>query len=275
MGESNAIMRRRLFSAAFAAGVAFVWWTAVLRAEDTATPPGWTPATYRAVTSEALRLMPPSLARVVVPYSDALMEGAVAPSEAHRKGKHVLDSRGQGDLPAEIERAVAEGLRLLERQAPLRELAYQLGVMSHLASDFADPLRAVHDHPASRRIGADFAAYTEQNRLRFRPAFLGYPERFLAADLSLAAERWNVSARERHALLVRAYFPRGEAEDPVSSRTFTVRSPAFGVASLSYSHAVSGTALVWAHFWHRARGDMRGTPFLAAEHRPAPERGAP
>jgi hypothetical protein len=138
--------------------------------------------------------------------------------------------------------------------------------MSHLASDFASPLRTAPKHPLTRRIEADFADYALRMQPRFRPTFAGYPTAFLTREIHHFMEQSAMASRARHPLLARAYYPNGEKGERVDSSTFTVRSAAFGVASVSYSQAVSGTALVWTRFWHGARGDLKGTPFLGPEH---------
>ena len=46
----------------------------------------------------------------------------------------------------------------------------------------------------------------------------------------------------------------------VSHRTIDYRSPVFGVASLSYSRAVTAIAATWLAVWRDVRGDVTRTP---------------
>ena len=46
----------------------------------------------------------------------------------------------------------------------------------------------------------------------------------------------------------------------VDHRTLDYRSPVFGVASLSYSRAVTAIAATWLAVWREARGDLTRIP---------------
>jgi hypothetical protein len=46
----------------------------------------------------------------------------------------------------------------------------------------------------------------------------------------------------------------------VDHRRIDYRSPVFGVASLSYSRAVTAIAATWLAVWREARGDLTRTP---------------
>jgi hypothetical protein len=46
----------------------------------------------------------------------------------------------------------------------------------------------------------------------------------------------------------------------VSYRTIDYRSPVFGVASLSYSRAVTGVAATWLALWREVQGDLTRRP---------------
>src|SRR6185295_20299345 len=46
----------------------------------------------------------------------------------------------------------------------------------------------------------------------------------------------------------------------VDHRTLDYRSPVFGVASLSYSRAVTAIAATWLALWRESRGDLTRTP---------------
>jgi len=55
------------------------------------------------------------------------------------------------------------------------------------------------------------------------------------------------------------YFPGGEQQ---TSATFDDRSTAFGVASVSYSHAVTDIVNLYFYIWREAGGDVRGSRSL-------------
>jgi hypothetical protein len=68
----------------------------------------------------------------------------------------------------------------------------------------------------------------------------------------------------------------------VSYRTIDFRSPVYGVASLSYSRAVTGIAATWLAVWRDAHGDLTRparqrivTPQEGAVPVPTPDRRQP
>ncbi|UCF69214.1 MAG: hypothetical protein JSV80_08020, partial [Acidobacteriota bacterium] len=82
----------------------------------------------------------------------------------------------------------------------------------------------------------------------------------LADDrLSAYARRVAESARRDYDAILRSYYPEGR---DATAHDFDERSVAFAAASLGVSRAVSATAKSWLYAWHRAHGDLAGTPLI-------------
>jgi hypothetical protein len=226
----------------------------------------WTPATQQQVAVVAAQLMPPALTRQLVRYSEELKAGAVAPFRDKRIDNHLLHADGRrGHADQVIQQQVTKVVTLINQQVPFPQVVYELGVTSHYVADVANPLATSEADPRELNYAADMAHYAESCLGRFPSVFDGYfpfgERRFVPADyMRTVAERAN----RYYPLVGRAYYP-DPAGPMVSSDSFDDRSPAFGIAQLSFNHAVSAVANVWFHIWREAHGDLTGTRFLRAQ----------
>jgi hypothetical protein len=218
----------------------------------TAPAAAWSPETQKALASEAARLAPPDLARVLERHAREFLRGAVEPFEEGDALRHVQNEDGTGALVATFlgeTRAAVEALRAFR---PMAEVAGRLGRIVHWMGDLGQPLNASASDPLEGRYLRDFALYVDTARPRF--AVVLYENAAVVTtdgDLERLAERALARGRALYPSIGREYrrigFGNGRA-------LFDDRSSAFGVAALAYSHAVSDAARVLRYVWIAAGG---------------------
>jgi len=213
----------------------------------------WGPRTQVAVASAAAKLAPPELAREIERRSVRFQEGVLAPfDEAHPERHYRNVDRGILDrtLADEVSAAIAA----LRKPAPFDEFVYRLGRVAHFVTDANNPLNAAADDPAEDRYFGDWLRYGESARPRFAPVYYTR-EPAIGTDRDLRQLVLRALARGR------GFYPRvgdeyrriGYGSGP---RAFDDRSTAFGVAAVSYSHAISDVARVLRYIWIQVGGPV-------------------
>lgn len=103
----------------------------------------------------------------------------------------------------------------------------------------------------------DFEIFLARESPRFVPVFYDYsPALFIRREPRVYLAEMEQRSQDYSSRLFSCYRQGG------SSRTFDCRSPAFGVASLHYSHLITDIANLWLYCWREAKGDMAGVPFF-------------
>lgn len=221
----------------------------------------WTDAFHEEAAIQAARLMPQSFQQVLAQNAGRLREGARAPHSGagtDRQYLHAGDS--YGTLDDEIFRQTQRCLDLLSARASFSVVAYELGVLSHLVSLAESPLHVAGDDPRESEWAADFEAYAERKRERFRIVFDGYLSQQLERD-DVRGFVDTICARSRRFYPVLASSYHLEDGRLARSASFDDRHPVFGVASLAWARSISDTAKIWLYVWIRAGGDTASLPF--------------
>jgi hypothetical protein len=212
----------------------------------------WTPGTQATIAREAARLVPPDLARQIDRHRRVFEEGAVAPFQDGDPARHMKNPDGSGSLDRVIQEEMARAIAAIQSHRPFEEVVRQLGVVSHYVADANNPLAASGLDVEEGRYFVDYLRYAESAEPRFPLVFYGVrPGLEEKKDVSpLLAETFR-RARELYPLVGREYRRIGFGS---GLRLFDDRSTAFGVASLSFSHAVTDVALVLRYIWITAGG---------------------
>lgn len=202
------------------------------------------------IAKKAATLAPPDLRLLLEKYEGDYLRGVrdAAEDQGERRHREGL-AGGRGPIRAELNGRVNASLRAVRARKPIRELVYELGLTAHIVADANNPLR-VGTHYESG-IEADYEAYFARRMTRFPTVFYGI------RDLgTVDAVIGHALARSRrfNALLDEEYHRGGRLR---SSAEFDDRSTAFGIASISYSRAVSDLVNVFYIVWREAGGDVR------------------
>lgn len=212
----------------------------------------WTPATQLVIGREAAALAPPDLARLIHRHKNAFEEGVVSPFQDSDPGRHMKNPDGSGSLDrvllAEVQAAI-DGIR---QHRPFDEVVRRLGVISHFMADANNPLATAATDPEEARYFVDFLRYAESAEPRFPLVFYGVipgleRQRDVGPLLNLALRRGH----DLYPLVGREYRRIGFAS---GRKLFDDRSSAFGVASISFSHAVTDVAQTLRYIWLASGG---------------------
>lgn len=220
----------------------------------------WTPRCQVVIAEEAARLAPPDLYPLIDRHRRQLRAGAVAPFQDRDPMRHVKNPDGSGSLDRVIEEEVEAAIDAIRSHRPFAEIVHQLGVVSHFVADANDPLNTSDSDPRERDYFADYLRYMESAEPRFPLLFYGItPGLDEQPSLAGLVRRTLERSRQLYPLIGLEYRRIGFAS---GVGAFDDRSTAFGVASLSFSHAVSDMTQVLRYIWIRAGGidERKGLP---------------
>ena len=244
-------MHRKPRSGAGAAGGRFALSAALTLAAAlslaAATPlAAWSPTTQVSVARTAAHLAPPDLARQIEHRAERFRDGVLAPFQEGAPERHYRN-RDRGALDTALADEVAGAVAALRQPAPFDDVVYRLGRIAHWVADANNPLNAAGDDPDEGRYFADWLRYADSARPRFAPVFyLGEPTVTSDRDLRQLTLRALQRGRDLYPRVGdeyrRVHFATGVA-------AFDDRSTAFGVAAISFSHAITDLTRVLHYVW--------------------------
>lgn len=212
----------------------------------------WTRATDERIASKASQLAPPDMRLLIEKYPAEFQRGIDEARRAEAQERHVYFlNRKHGQLPNQIQREIRSSISIMRERKPVSSFVESLGRLSHLVGDANNPFRASDSDSRMAASQSDFETYVE-GRLKAVPTiFYGLSEpfqlqTFIAGSVTRSAGYYPLLRDE--------YFRDGRRR---TSAEFDDRSTAFGVASLSYSHAVTDVVNVYYHVWKEVGGDVR------------------
>jgi hypothetical protein len=186
---------------------------------------------------EEARRFPPELAQAL---AADLWRGALSDATAVR-----LETRATAAEQAIREGRLSEGLVLL-------------GALLRVAADLADPALAGGPQGFPPGVTGEYYAFVERSLPRM-PVVLEDREALKLPRQRLGAYWQGLVPRSRsHAAVLRGELWQGGRL--VNHRTIDYRNPLFGVASLSYSRAVTAIAATWLALWREVKGDLTRQP---------------
>ncbi len=216
----------------------------------------WTPATQLVIGREAAALAPPDLARLIHKHKKAFEEGVLAPFQDTDPGRHMKNPDGSGSLDRVLLAEVQGAIEDIRKHLPFEQVVRRLGVISHYMADANNPLAASGADSEEGRYFVDFLRYAESAEPRFPLVFYGATpglerKRDAGPLLDQVFNRALRRGRELYPLVGREYRRSGFAS---GRGRFDDRSSAFGVASLSFSHAATDVAQTLRYIWLVAGG---------------------
>lgn len=212
-----------------------------------------------AIARDARRLLPRSLGRLLgereTQVTDELRR--FPPRIAQALAQDLPSGRLRPETLAALE---AEADRVVEllRSGRVGEGLVRLGGLLRIPADVADPVLAVGPEGWPPGVTREYYALLGANLERM-PVVLDDPDALKRSRAELPALWQSLLERSRPQVpVIRQELFRGGRV--VDHRTLDFRSPAWAVASLSYSRAVTGVAATWLAVWRAAHGDTTRTP---------------
>ncbi|HEX8168972.1 MAG TPA: hypothetical protein VF824_00355 [Thermoanaerobaculia bacterium] len=212
----------------------------------------WTRASDERIALKAAALAPPDL-RVVIEKFDGNYKAGLARAQSDEGSdlhRYLVLSR-QGRLREGIEREARLAIKMIRAGEPMNDVVERLGILAHLVSDANNPFHVANDDPRIATSQNDFETYFERRLAKFPTVFYGLDPRF---ELSSYLDRTFARSAKFYPIVAEEYTRGGTLR---SSAAFDDRSTAFGIASVSYSRAVTDLVNLYYFIWKEAGGDVR------------------
>lgn len=226
--------------------------------------PAWTAGMEETIARQSMRLMPPSLRRILERHRGDLIAGLrEAASAEGEPGHSLVPGQQEPSTASSLESLTAKTIASIDRHRPFATVARQMGMLAHFVCDLNDPLKVSDDDPREGDYAEAYAEYVGRNLRKYPLVFYGWQDAELdSGRVVVFAENAARRSRRDYEFIARAYSPDNPA--PEASR-FDERSIPFGIGSIAYSRSVTDTAKVWLHVWRKAHGDTEGTPLMPPE----------
>jgi hypothetical protein len=220
------------------------------------TATAWTRASDERIAKKAASLAPPDLRMLLDRFeSDYKLGLQQAEGDESSAGHHFFVLSRQGLLRERIERETRGAIDAIRRDEPMSMVVQRLGIVAHLISDANNPFHVATDAQLSTSDN-DFEQYFERRMTKFPTVFYGLDPNFRLGPF--LDQTFSRSAKF-YPLLREEYFRAGARH---TSAEFDDRSTAFGVASVSYSRAVTDLVNVYYYIWKEAGGDVRSAALM-------------
>lgn len=215
---------------------------------------GWTPAAEERIATRASRLAPPDMRLLITKYDQDFKRGLQL--AARQEGDAHRHQSSERHLTRNLDAEINDAIRLIRKERQVGPFVEKLGVIAHLLADANNPFHVSDGDPRLKNVQADYEAYFERRMATFPTVFYGLRiNRDVPGYLDRVVERTGAFSP----LLSEEYFKGGRTR---SSREFDDRSTAYGVASISYSRAVTDVINVYYYIWREAGGDVRTAAVL-------------
>jgi hypothetical protein len=219
----------------------------------------WPASLGDAAARDARRLLPHS-------FSAALgaREAAIR-AESERLPPALMEALKRdlalGNLSTETMAAVDVEVNAILAMFRKREVGaglVRLGALARVPAALSDPVAAAGAPAIPEAVTGEYYLFVQGNLAKI-PVVLADPAALELgrADLASYWQRLLDQSRAQAAIIPGEMVKNGQV---VSHRSIDFRSPVFGVASLSYSRAVTAIAATWLVVWREARGDMSRRP---------------
>ena len=211
----------------------------------------WAPGTQTAIAREAARLAPPDLARQIEKHRRAYETGVLAPFQDTDPGRHMKNPDGSGSLDKVLYQEVDATVSAIRAHRPFEEIVQRLGQVAHYVADANNPLASDGTDSGEGRYFLDYLRYAQSAEPRFPLVFYGVPPALDRRGVKPILEAALRRGRAFYPMVGREYRKIGYSS---GIGRFDDRSTAFGVASVSFSHAVTDVSLVMRYIWLTAGG---------------------
>ena len=214
----------------------------------------WPAETMTALSRDARRLLPRSLSRLLGERENQIRReiDRFPPDIVRALAVEIPGGRLQPETLAALDYETGRVVTLL-KEGRVSEGLVRLGGLLRVPADIADPILAGVSGGWPSGVPREYYALLDANLDRM-PVVLDDSEA-LEVSREQLPELWQSlldRSRPQAPVIRTELFRNGRLVD---HRRLDYRSPAWAVASLSYSRAVTGIAATWLAVWREARGD--------------------
>jgi hypothetical protein len=221
------------------------------------TATAWTRVSDQKIAKKAAALAPPDLSMLIDKFDIDYQRGLdrAVSDEGTASHQYFVLSR-KGELRMRIERETRDAIAAIRTGEPMPSVIARLGGLVHLISDANTPFHVADDNPHVSAAHDDYEKYFERRLPKFPTVFYGLDPQF---RLSSYLDRTFARSAKFYPLVAEEYFRGGQRRN---SSEFDDRSTAFGIASVSYSRAVTDVVNVYYYIWKEAGGDVRSAAVM-------------
>lgn len=216
----------------------------------------WTDTVETRIANKAVQLAPADLALVIEKNRKSFDRGRSDAARGEGAEAHYQFGFTRGKLRTTLDAEIKESISIMRQHKPVPLFVERLGRIAHLVADANNPFHTKDSDARLASCRADFEAYQERRISTMPTVFYGLD---ITDDLGSYLNGMIARSSEFYPLLSEEYFRFGERR---SSADFDDRSTAYGVASVSYSHAVTDLVNIYFYIWKKAGGDVRSAPLL-------------
>jgi hypothetical protein len=210
---------------------------------------------------DTLRLMPPSLGRVLWRNDEHLLRGVyrLEGETASALARDGLEGGLSDGTKTNVEQRVSDIASMVNGHRPFREIAFELGKLLRIAADLADPSIVGAGKEDLARVSGEFQRFVALHLNEIPLVFDdSLPSTLEGATVASLLERLTSATDGSVDPVARAFWRDGEL---VPATEFDFRSVPYAIASLGYSRGVTAASLLWLAAWSRANGDFTGYRF--------------
>jgi hypothetical protein len=208
---------------------------------------------------DARRLVPRSLARLLSDREDLLLERSqrLPPELTRALAADLAAGRLSAGTLQQISLEMDAVIDLLQGRG-VGEGLVRLGALQRIPADLSDPVLQAGAAGYPPGLAAEYYALIRA-RLDRIPVVLDDPAALELGreDLPGYWQRLLERSRPQAGVIRTELFRNGRVVD---QQRIDFRNPAFGVASMSYSRAVTAIAATWLAVWREAGGDLTRQP---------------
>ncbi|HEV7765464.1 MAG TPA: hypothetical protein VGQ76_10715 [Thermoanaerobaculia bacterium] len=221
------------------------------------TAAAWTRVSDERIAKKGAALAPPDLRMLIELFDIDYKQGlARAQAEEGMESHHYFVGTREGRLRDRIERETRGAVDAIRKGEPMSSVVERLGILVHLVADANNPFHVAKDDPRLATSQPDFEQYFERRLPKFPTVFYGLDPQF---RLSPYLDRTFARSAKFYPLVASEYFRDGQRR---TSAAFDDRSTAFGIASISYSRAVTDVVNLYYFIWKEAGGDVRSAAVM-------------
>jgi hypothetical protein len=216
----------------------------------------WTSTVELRIATKASQLAPADLAMLIEKNRGAYERGLSDAARGEGDEAHFQYGGQRGKLREVLDREINESIAIIRGHRGMSLFVERLGRIAHLVADANNPFHTRNSDPRLASCQSDFEAYQARRISTIPTVFYGLE---IGNDLHPYLDSIIARSARFYPLLSEEYFRFGERH---TSANFDDRSTAYGIASVSYSHAVTDLVNIDYFIWKKAGGDVRSAPLM-------------